>query len=135
MDVQQLCTVLQACLSPNTEEIKAAESILSNVSALLQGGKVVYCCFLGEGWSFRKKFSRLGMFKGMLGLFRGLLISCRYFTLQHETRPGHVRNLLRVAVESSLDAGLTQAAAIAFKRVVERRWEPRDDGEGGPYCA
>lgn len=53
--------------------------------------------------------------------------------MQHETRPGHVRNLLRVAVETSLDPGLTQSAAIAFKRVVERRWEPRDEGKRG-FC-
>ncbi|GMH35700.1 hypothetical protein BSKO_03568 [Bryopsis sp. KO-2023] len=80
MDVQHLCTVLQSCLSHNTDEIKAAESILS----------------------------------------------------QHETQKGQVQNLLRVAVEGTLDPALRQSAAIYFKRLVERRWEPKDkEKEGG----
>ena len=33
-------------------------------------------------------------------------------------------NLLRVAVEDSLDVGLRQVAAITFKNLVRKEWDP-----------
>ncbi|CAD7704977.1 unnamed protein product [Ostreobium quekettii] len=51
---------------------------------------------------------------------------------QHEVERGFVFSLLRVSVEASLDVSIRQVAAITFKRVVERRWEPRDKDEESP---
>ena len=55
--------------------------------------------------------------------------SCCIATVsQHEAERGFVWNLLRVSAEASLELSLRQMAAIAFKRAVERRWEPSSKG-------
>lgn len=38
--------------------------------------------------------------------------------------PGQLVNLLRVAVEESLDVGIRQVAAITFKNAVRKDWDP-----------
>ena len=43
-------------------------------------------------------------------------------TLQFQHSEGQLVNLLRVAVEPSLDQGTRQAAAISFKNLVRRDW-------------
>jgi hypothetical protein len=45
---------------------------------------------------------------------------------QHEQ--GQLVNLLRVAVEDSLDVGLRQVAAITFKNLVKQEWDPSGAG-------
>ncbi|GFH09662.1 ARM repeat-containing protein [Haematococcus lacustris] len=72
MDLQQLCVVLQSCLSPDAQLRKGAEDLL----------------------------------------------------VQHEASKGQVINLLRVAAEESVDIAVRQVAAITFKRLVRRSWDP-----------
>ncbi|KAK9839718.1 hypothetical protein WJX81_008385 [Elliptochloris bilobata] len=43
--------------------------------------------------------------------------------LQFQHSPGQLVNLLRVAVEESVDLGTRQAAAISFKNLVRKDWE------------
>ena len=45
--------------------------------------------------------------------------------LQHHHAPGQLTNLLRVAVEDSVDAAVRQVAAITFKNLVKVDWTPR----------
>ena len=49
---------------------------------------------------------------------------CR-FLLQFQHVEGQLVNLLRVAVEDSLDVGIRQVAAISFKNLVRKDWEPQ----------
>jgi len=74
MEIMQLCSVLQASLSPDTAQRKAAETALQ----------------------------------------------------QHAHLPGQLTNLLRVAVEGTLDVSVRQVAAITLKNLVKTRWDPDD---------
>ena len=44
--------------------------------------------------------------------------------LQFQHVPGQLVNLLRVAVEDSLDVGIRQVAVITFKNAVKKDWNP-----------
>ena len=44
--------------------------------------------------------------------------------LQFQHVPGQLVNLLRVAVEDSLDVGIRQVAAITFKNATRKDWDP-----------
>ena len=44
--------------------------------------------------------------------------------LQFQHVPGQLVNLLRVAVEDSLDVGIRQVAVITFKNAVKKDWDP-----------
>ena len=44
--------------------------------------------------------------------------------LQFQHVPGQLVNLLRVAVEDSLDVGIRQVAVITFKNTVKKDWDP-----------
>lgn len=46
------------------------------------------------------------------------------FLLQHAHLPGQLTNLLRVAVEGTLDVSVRQVAAITLKNLVKTRWDP-----------
>jgi hypothetical protein len=46
--------------------------------------------------------------------------------LQHEKAPGQIVNLLRVAAEQTVDINVRQVAAISFKNIVKRNWEPAE---------
>lgn len=47
------------------------------------------------------------------------------FLLQFQHVEGQLVNLLRVAVEDSLDVGIRQVAAISFKNLVRKDWDPQ----------
>ena len=49
-------------------------------------------------------------------------ICCAGLQFQHVQ--GQLVNLLRVAVEDSMDLGLRQIAAITFKNLVRKDWDP-----------
>lgn len=49
-------------------------------------------------------------------------------TTQHELARGQIVNLLRVTAEESVDLGVRQVAAIAFKNLVKHHWE-QTEGE------
>ena len=49
-------------------------------------------------------------------------VCCDVLQFQHEQ--GQLVNLLRVAMEDSLDIGLRQVAAITFKNLVKKEWDP-----------
>ena len=44
--------------------------------------------------------------------------------MQFQHVPGQLVNLLRVAVEDSLDVGIRQVAVITFKNAVKKDWDP-----------
>ena len=44
--------------------------------------------------------------------------------LQYQHAPGHMTSLLRVAVEDSVDPSIRQVAAITFKNLVKKDWDP-----------
>ncbi|GFR51386.1 hypothetical protein Agub_g13816, partial [Astrephomene gubernaculifera] len=48
---------------------------------------------------------------------------------QHEQVPGQAVQLLRVAAEESVDAGVRHMAAINFKNFVKRSWEKPNSHE------
>ena len=50
--------------------------------------------------------------------------ACVCLALQFQHEQGQLVNLLRVAMEESLDLGLRQVAAIAFKNLVRKEWDP-----------
>ena len=52
------------------------------------------------------------------------LNSCHFVPFQFQHVPGQLVNLLRVAVEDSLDIGLRQVASITFKNLVRKDWDP-----------
>jgi importin-7 len=47
--------------------------------------------------------------------------------LQHQHMPGQLTNLLRVAVEDSVDAAVRQVAAITFKNLVKADWDAQGE--------
>lgn len=47
--------------------------------------------------------------------------------LQHQHAPGQLTNLLRVAVEDSLDAPIRQVAAITVKNLVKADWDEQGE--------
>jgi Importin-beta N-terminal domain len=47
--------------------------------------------------------------------------------LQYQHSPGQLTNLLRVAVEDSLDAAVRQVAAITFKNLVKADWDAQGE--------
>ncbi len=49
---------------------------------------------------------------------------------QHEQLPGQAVQLLRVAAEESVDAGVRTMAAINFKNFVKRSWEKSEHETG-----
>jgi hypothetical protein len=51
--------------------------------------------------------------------------------LQHKHAPGQLVNLLRVALEESVDASVRQVAAISFKNVVKRDWQAAGERRRG----
>lgn len=51
-------------------------------------------------------------------------------TAQHEQLPGQAVQLLRVAAEESVDAGVRTMAAINFKNFVKRSWEKSEHETG-----
>ena len=58
--------------------------------------------------------------------------------VQFQHSPGQLVNLLRVAVEESVDMGTRQAAAISFKNLVRKDWAAGEEGSGArtepPAC-
>lgn len=50
--------------------------------------------------------------------------------LQHQYAPGQLTNLLRVAVEDSVDGAIRQVAAITFKNLVKADWDTRGGRQG-----
>lgn len=53
------------------------------------------------------------------------MLSFADFFLQFQHAEGQLVNLLRVAVEDSLDVGIRQVAAISFKNLVRKDWDPQ----------
>lgn len=47
---------------------------------------------------------------------------------------GQVVNLLRVALEDSIDPSVRQVAAISFKNLVRRDWSPSEEGKASPLA-
>lgn len=54
---------------------------------------------------------------------RELAMTRLCFLPQHAHLPGQLTNLLRVAVEGTLDVSVRQVAAITLKNLVKTRWE------------
>uniref|UniRef100_A0A7R9YU85 Importin N-terminal domain-containing protein n=1 Tax=Chlamydomonas euryale TaxID=1486919 RepID=A0A7R9YU85_9CHLO len=77
MDINQLCTVLAACIGADATQRTAAEEVLK----------------------------------------------------QHEAVQGQAVNMLRVAAEEQVDAAVRQVAAISFKNLVKKYWEPASPGQ------
>lgn len=53
---------------------------------------------------------------------------------QHKHSRGQIVNLLRVAMEESLDPSVRQVAAISFKNAVKRDWDSPLDGKPSPIA-
>lgn len=100
MDLAQLCAVLQGCLSSNQQERSAAEQLLKQVG---------FVPYIHE--TFLAATRRAD-----------LLIVIH----QHDGSRGQIVNLLRVAAEQSVAMGVRQVAAISFKNIARRDWEPKE---------
>ena len=48
---------------------------------------------------------------------------CVCVCVQHDAAPSQAVNLLRVAAEASIDLGVRQQGAIAFKNLVKKSWD------------
>jgi hypothetical protein len=53
-----------------------------------------------------------------------------YHAVQHKHARGQIVNLLRVALEDSVDPAIRQVAAISFKNAAKRDWEGEGVGAG-----
>lgn len=64
-------------------------------------------------------------------LILGVLLNLVWTAAQHEQLPGQAVQLLRVAAEDTVDAGIRHMAAITFKNLVKRSWEKSESHESG----
>jgi hypothetical protein len=106
MDVQQLCAVLQGCLSSNREERSQAEALLKQVGCCLKQAE-----FADTPPHCSKQWCPF--------------VSC----MQHETSKRQLVTLLRVAGEPTVDLSVRQVASITFKQAAKRHWEPENEGK------
>lgn len=72
------------------------------------------CSCLGA-WMRRRPYCRFHA-----GIICQRLLSI--FDAQHQHTPGQLTNLLRVAVEDTVDPAVRQVAAITFKNLVKADW-------------
>ncbi|KAH7521474.1 hypothetical protein FEM48_Zijuj07G0037500 [Ziziphus jujuba var. spinosa] len=108
MDLPSLAVVLQAALSPNPDERKAAEQSLNqvfffNFFFLLIDSELY--CFLG------------------VSLFLIELLYLFQYTPQHLVR------LLQIIVDNNCDMAVRQVASIHFKNFIAKNWSPHEPDE------
>ncbi|WVZ05939.1 hypothetical protein V8G54_019285 [Vigna mungo] len=97
MDLPSLAVILQAALSPNPDERKAAEESLNQLVYVVKN--IGLCCLLA--WA-----SRFAAFQ---------------YTPQHLVR------LLQIIVDNNVDMGVRQVASIHFKNFIVKNWSPLDE--------
>ena len=151
MDIMQLCGVLSATTSADAAQRHAAEETLKQVRIMLDAAnprwycsrsKQQHCvierqnalvCLWVEGctaasvphyWPVGASINRLRH------TAHGQLALCVRPQYQHS--PGQLTNLLRVAVEDSVDAAVRQVAAITFKHLVKADWDQGEQGRDTP---
>jgi hypothetical protein len=112
MDLQQLVAAVTGCLSPDASIRQAAEGALQQVRRRRPHAprqvRIPPACVRACEAHLRPACA----------------LQCRH-------SPGQIGNLLRVALEESLDLAIRQVAAIAFKNVVKKAWESRGERQRG----
>lgn len=131
MDLPQLCGVLQGCLSTNQQERTQAEQLLKQV-----GGWARRPCCAACSRRLRPRGPTRCALPPVLPPPRRhqpamFIFSLLYFSpsshgMQHEGSRGQIVNLLRVAAEPSAALDLRQVAAITFKNICRKNWEPKE---------
>ena len=151
MDPAHLCTVLAATTSPDAAQRHAAEEALKQVPFISHRRSsvcrllAIACRYIlvarrivshviSPRWALtlRKTPERwcIGGRCHMTEpspctcsfLFVGVIDAVVALHLQHQHIPGQLSNLLRVAVEDSMEAAVRQVAAITFKNLVKSDW-------------
>ncbi len=69
----------------------------------------------------------------VVAAFHALRFTLTCWVLQSKHARGQIVNLLRVALEDSVDPAVRQVAAISFKNLVKRDWA--DEGACNAVCA
>lgn len=118
MNIENLVAALGACTNPNPEVRKAAEDALNQVCPGAKGPTMA-CCRRRCCCRCRSPHSCPS----------ALPLPC-----QAKHARGQVVNLLRVALEDSVDPSVRQVAAISFKNLVRRDWAP-NEGALAPLLA
>lgn len=108
MELGQLHAVLQACISQDPIQRKAAEDTLAQVSSHQHLPRIGYCLH---------GLVRMHMF------WQDTLLSPAL--VQAQQAPGVLVQLLQLAADPAGDSGIRQVAVITFKNVVKRHWESR----------
>lgn len=134
MDLPRLAVILQAALSPNPVERKAAEESLNQVfnDSSLDLSKVC----LKAVYGFRRITVLPFVIDQCIILIVGalsaadyvfqLLVSCFGFQFQHT--PQHLVRLLQIIVDGNCDLAVRQVASIHFKNYVAKNWSPDEAG-------
>ena len=120
MEISQLCSILEACMSPNQQQRAAAEQTLSQASEDRLCDLLTKTC-VDRGpqggctsWPIGADLCFLLVEDGLTNIE----------LLQFQHARGQLVNLLRIAVEPTLTQGVRQVAAISFKNLVKQSWDP-----------
>lgn len=122
MQADQLVAALGACQSPDPAVRKAAEEALNLVRAGRAAGRGPPChAPPPAAAACRPPCCRPAPCHAAASL-RLAPSCCPCPLVQHKHARGQVVNLLRVALEDSVDPAVRQVAAISFKNLVKRDW-------------
>ncbi|KAG4922859.1 hypothetical protein JHK86_051672 [Glycine max] len=127
MDLSSLAVILQAALSPNPDERKAAEQGLNQVRLSFR---------LLSNFGSDQSFDRFSLFVYLIGFClsvcqvrmvvkRGDFGVVVNFGFQYA--PQHLVRLLQIIVDNNVDMGVRQVASIHFKNFIAKNWSPLDD--------
>jgi hypothetical protein len=116
MDPQTLVNALDACQSPDPSIRKAAEDALNQVRPPRRARRC------GVQHAIAAAAAPTAVAAHPAGCAH-LVASPAWLDPQHKYARGQIVNLLRVALEESVDPAVRQVAAISFKNLVKRDWE------------